>query len=262
MSSFVPQPIEDVQNRVDTRGIVIQKVGIKSLTLPIIFTDADHSQPTIATFDLSVNLAAHLKGTHMSRFVDLVHGLEGKLSVERLKKLLNTMLDKLQAQQGYIDVSFPFFRMKQAPITAVSSQLDYRVTLHGEIHRQMTALNYTFIVPVTSLCPCSKEISEYGAHNQRSYITAKVASQETLSLSHFIALIEQQGSCEIYANLKRPDEKHVTEKAYENPKFVEDIVRDLALVLQKDSRILSYVIEAENHESIHNHSAYARIVSS
>lgn len=255
-------PVEDVQNRPDTRQIPIQKVGIKSIRHPITFIDHKHSsQPTIATFDLAVNLAPHLKGTHMSRFVELIHELEGKFSIKTLHHLLESMLQRLQAEHGYIDVSFPYFLTKTAPISQVSSALDYQVTLHGEIHHHLTVVQYTVIVPVTSLCPCSKEISAYGAHNQRSYITLKVASPHELCIAELIRLIEQQGSCELYATLKRSDEKFITEKAYDNPKFVEDIVRDLAIALQKNPQIISYSIEAENFESIHNHSAYARIMS-
>jgi GTP cyclohydrolase I len=254
--------IEDVQNRLDTRQIVIQKVGIKSIKHPIYFQNVDgHKQHTIATFDLAVNLAAHLKGTHMSRFVELIHELNGQFGVVELQNLLKKMLTKMQAEQGYIDVSFPYFRTKQAPVSQVSSSLDYQVTLHGEIHHGITAIQYTVVVPVTSLCPCSKEISAYGAHNQRSHITLKVASQQPLCLDKLIGMVESQGSCELYATLKRSDEKYITEKAYENPKFVEDIVRDVALELSKDLRILSFSVEAENFESIHNHSAYAKVVS-
>jgi len=262
MSTALPASIEDVQNRIDSRQITIQKVGIKSIRHPLTFVDSNKSsQQTIATFDLAVNLAAHLKGTHMSRFVELIHELDGKFSIKTLHCLLLTMITRLQAEQGYIDISFPYFLTKKAPVSQVSSALDYHVTLHGEINHHLTVVNYTVVVPVTSLCPCSKEISEYGAHNQRSHITLKVASQHELCVAELIQLVEKQGSCELYATLKRSDEKFITEKAYENPKFVEDIVRDLAVALQKDERIVSYCIEAENFESIHNHSAYARIMS-
>ena len=262
IANSLDNPIEDVQNRLDTRHIVIQKVGIKSIKHPILFRDLQNrEQHTIATFDMSVRLDEHLKGTHMSRFIELIHEHAHTIQNDSLSLLLKKMLAKLNAQQGYIDISFPYFRSKKAPVSQTLSTLDYQVTLHGEIHDHLIATSYTVVVPVTSLCPCSKEISAYGAHNQRSHITLKVATQQSICLDALIGLVEAQGSCELYATLKRSDEKYITEKAYENPKFVEDIVRDVALEMKKDPRILSFSVEAENFESIHNHSAYARVVS-
>lgn len=262
MNKTVSLPIEDVQNRRDTRQIAIQKAGIKAVSYPITFLDSNTStQHTLATFDLAVNVLSHFKGTHMSRFVEIVHEITSPFSLITLQNMLKTMVARQNAEHGYIDVRFPYFLMKKAPISGVASVLEYNVSLHGEIHHGLSTITYTIRVPVTSLCPCSKEISEYGAHNQRTYITLQVTSQEILCLADLILLVEKQGSCELYATLKRSDEKYVTEKAYENPKFVEDIVRDLALALEKESQIVSYHIETESIESIHNHSAYAVVIS-
>lgn len=262
MNGKVSHPIVDVQNRHDTRHVAIQKAGTKGVTYPITFLDANNSrQHTLASFDLAVDVLPQFKGTHMSRFIEVVHEINEPFSVGTLQKMLKTIVARQNAEHGYIDVHFPYFLTKKAPVSGVASVLEYTVSLHGEIHPGLSTINYTVTVPVTSLCPCSKEISEYGAHNQRAYITLQVASQEILCLAELITLVEKQGSCELYSTLKRSDEKYITEKAYENPKFVEDIVRDLALVLEKETRIVSYRIEAESLESIHNHSAYAVVVS-
>ena len=195
----------------------------------------------------------------MSRFVEILNQHEREISVSSFGDMLTEMVKRLEAESGHIEMTFPYFINKQAPVSKVSSLLDYEVTLIGERHHQINTTHIKIVVPATSLCPCSKKISERGAHNQRSHITVKIQTQGFVWIEEIIELVEQEVSCELYGLLKRPDEKFVTEKAYDNPKFVEDIVRDIALRFNQDDRIVSYVVESENFESIHNHSAYALI---
>ena len=251
--------VEDVQGRADTRRIAIDRVGIRNIRHPIKLRDRSGvQQQSVASFEMYVDLPHDLKGTHMSRFVELLHGID-ELSVERFGLLLAQMTERLEAERGFITVRFPLFVTKRAPVSGVTSLMDYEVTLIGERALEHNRISLQVVVPVTSLCPCSKKISERGAHNQRSHITLTAEVREPLWIEDLIDIAEQEASCELYGILKRPDEKFVTEKAYDNPKFVEDLVRDLALRLQNDPRIEQFVVEAENFESIHNHSAYARI---
>ncbi|PHS72643.1 MAG: GTP cyclohydrolase I FolE2 [Cycloclasticus sp.] len=251
--------IEDVQNRPDSRNMPIHKVGIKDLRHPFVFTDNGHTQATVGSFNLSVNLAHDQKGTHMSRFVALLNENCQQLSIKSFTELLEKMTRLLEAKTGYIHAEFPYFINKSAPVTGVKSLLDYQVSLDGNWSKAESNINITLVVPVTSLCPCSKKIADYGAHNQRSHITVNAKINNDIFVEDIIKLVEQQASSELYSLLKRPDEKHVTEQAYDNPKFVEDVVRDIANALNEEGRILAYTLEAENFESIHNHSAYAVI---
>ncbi|MEZ5589417.1 MAG: GTP cyclohydrolase FolE2 [Gammaproteobacteria bacterium] len=252
--------IPDVQASADTRQIAINKVGIKDLRHPVkVCNQAGQLQASIAQFSMYVNLAHDVKGTHMSRFLEILNEQEPILSVDSFRTLLTRMTERLEANNGYIEVSFPFFMNKAAPITKVQSLLDYEVSFLGELQDGVATMSVQVMVPVTSLCPCSKKISRYGAHNQRSHITIKARLRETVWIEELIELAEQEASCELYGLLKRPDEKYITERAYENPKFVEDIVRDLAARLNQDDRISAYSVASENFESIHNHSAYALI---
>ncbi|HTH43993.1 MAG TPA: GTP cyclohydrolase FolE2 [Oxalicibacterium sp.] len=251
--------IPDVQSTPDTRRIAIQRVGVKGVRYPLTLRTAAGVQPSVGTWNMYVHLAEEQKGTHMSRFIALLEGLDGPLDVSAFGKLLRDMLSLLEAQAGRIEVSFPYFVNKTAPVSGVQSLLDYEVGMSGEIRNGELEITLKLMVPVTSLCPCSKQISAYGAHNQRSHITVNAVLGGELAVEELIAQIEQQASCELYGLLKRPDEKYVTERAYENPKFVEDLVRDVAGVLNRDARVLAYTLEAENFESIHNHSAYALI---
>ncbi len=255
-----PAAIADVQNSADTRRIPINKVGIKDIRHPVRVKDrSGGEQHTIAHFNMYVNLPHNFKGTHMSRFVEILNHHEREISVESFKDMLAEMTDLLEAESGHIEMSFPYFVNKAAPVSKVESLLDYNVTLIGERNSQDTFTNIKVVVPVTSLCPCSKKISEYGAHNQRSHVTISARVSGFVWIEELIDIVEQEASCELYGLLKRPDEKYVTERAYDNPKFVEDMVRDIAVRLNKDERILGYVVESENFESIHNHSAYALI---
>lgn len=252
--------IPDVQGRADTRQLAINKVGIKDIRHPIIVKDrSDGVQHTIAQFDMYVFLPHQFKGTHMSRFVQILNDHEKEITVNSFKEMLKQMVDMLEADSGNIEMRFPYFVNKKAPISGVESLLDYDVTLIGEINNGVTSTRIKILVPVTSLCPCSKSISDYGAHNQRSHVTVNAKTEGFIWIEEIIDLVEKQASCQLYGLLKRPDEKYVTEQAYDNPKFVEDMVRDIAGELNKDERIRQYVLESENFESIHNHSAYAMI---
>ena len=252
--------LHDEQSSADTRAIPINQVGIKDILHPIEFVDRSGTpQPTVARLTMTVNLPPEVKGTHMSRFVHVLQDHKKAISLESFGGLLNNMAARLDAEEGFIDMAFPFFINKAAPVSGVRSYLDYQVRLLGRINRGDTRLTATIAIPVTSLCPCSKSISDYGAHNQRSHITLTVTLAKPVWVEDLIEMAEKQASCELYGLLKRPDEKYVTERAYDNPKFVEDMVRDIAMQLNADDRIRAYKVESENFESIHNHSAYACI---
>ncbi|MCQ8896543.1 GTP cyclohydrolase FolE2 [Limnobacter humi] len=259
------QAIPDVQSSIDTRHIAIQSVGIRSVKYPVLIElQGQKPMPSVAEFEMTVFLPAEQKGTHMSRFIALLEESQGStLTVGGFRSMLKQMLTRLDAPSGRINMALPYFLSKVAPVSGVSSLMDYQLTLEGQARAAGEEAGedifLTVVVPVTSLCPCSKKISEYGAHNQRSHVTARVQLKDDLDIAMLISSIEQQASCELYGLLKRPDEKYVTERAYDNPKFVEDLVRDVAIALNKFKEIGHYTVEAENFESIHNHSAYARI---
>jgi GTP cyclohydrolase I len=252
--------IPDVQNSADTRHIAINKVGIKSIRHPIKVQDKSTGvQHTIAMFNMYVGLPHNFKGTHMSRFVEILNSHEREISVENFPIMLREMVVKLEAETGHIEMNFPYFINKTAPISGVQSLMDYDVTFIGDICGGQIVTSTKVVVPVTSLCPCSKKISEYGAHNQRSHVTVTARTNDFMWIEEIVQLVEQEASCELYGLLKRPDEKYVTERAYDNPKFVEDMVRDVAARLNAEVRVDAYIVESENFESIHNHSAYALI---
>lgn len=251
--------IADVQSSKDLRNMPINQVGIKDLRFPIRLRTASGEQATVARLTMTVRLSADQKGTHMSRFVALMETQQAAIDFDELNNLTQKMLELLDADSGKISISFPFFRQKAAPVSGIQSLMDYDVTLSGEVAGGAYRHELKVLVPVTSLCPCSKEISQYGAHNQRSHVTLTLTAREALNIEEMIDLVENQASCQLYGLLKRPDEKYVTERAYENPKFVEDMVRDIAVALRQDARIERFVVESENFESIHNHSAYAYI---
>lgn len=253
-------PIEDIQARADNRRIAIDKVGIKDILHPVRVQDKSvGEQRTVARFAMYVNLPHDFKGTHMSRFVEILNSHDREISIASFPAMLREMLDRLEAESGYIDMRFPYFIEKAAPVSGVRSLLDYQVGFIGEIDAAGCRTKVQVVVPVTSLCPCSKEISERGAHNQRSHVTVTVATEGFIWVEDLIALVETEASSPIYGLLKRPDEKYVTEYAYDHPKFVEDMVRDVAARLDAEARISAYTVESENFESIHNHSAYALI---
>jgi GTP cyclohydrolase IB len=252
--------LPDVQSTADSRNVAIEAVGVKDVRYPFTLQAGEHLVHTIGAWTMTVGLPAHVKGTHMSRFIELLERLPATLDMRSFGMFGADMLERLGSTSGSIEVRFPYFIRKAAPISRVSSLLDYDVawtlTLSSEVRPN---LRVRVVIPATSLCPCSKEISAYGAHNQRSHITIDAEVIELVQIEDIINIAERSASCEVYGLLKRADEKHVTERAYENPKFVEDLVRDIALELDGDRRIGSYVLEAENFESIHNHSAYARV---
>ncbi len=252
--------IPDIQGTPDTRRIAIDHVGIKDLRHPVTIRDrAGEALPTVAHATMTVHLPEHYKGTHMSRFVQILHEHTEPLSAATFGKMLDSMLERLEADSGRIVLKFPYFARKSAPVTGEQSLLDYEVTLCGEKRDSQRAFYIGATIPVTSLCPCSKEISDYGAHNQRAHVTVYARVDGPIWIQDIIDLVEDAASCQLYGVLKRPDEKYVTERAYDNPKFVEDMVRDVAVRLNADERIASYTVESENFESIHNHSAYALI---
>ena len=254
--------LHDVQSRADSRNLRIDAVGVKGIRYPVTIQVDARVIPTIGTFSMTVALEATDRGTHMSRFVELLETQAHALTMAGFKQMTANMLEKLQAPSGAIEMRFPYFVRKAAPVSGVESELDYEVCWRASVSDLGTRAFWMEVaVPATSLCPCSKEISEYGAHNQRSRITVGAEVMHDLPIEDLIGIAERRASCEVYGLLKRPDEKYVTERAYDNPKFVEDIVRDAALAFNGDSRIGAYVVEAENFESIHNHSAFARITS-
>jgi GTP cyclohydrolase I len=255
--------IPDVQSHSDARELAIDRVGIRSLRYPIRFADgADAAQSTVAVCNVYVALPADRKGTHMSRLVAVIDEMRDPVSLGSLPNLLETMLRRLDATSGRIEFEFPWFIRKTAPMSGVSSMMDYEVRLVADGSEDTLEITATVVVPVMSLCPSSKAISDYGAHNQRSHVTITVKPHRgaTLTLAELVTVAEEESSCELYGLLKREDEKYVTERAYDRPRFVEDLVRGVAARLVGDARLAGFRVSAENFESIHNHSAYAEIV--
>ena len=260
--------IPDTQSERDERHLAIQRVGVKNLRYPLQLRIGNAVSPTVALWSLDVALPAEQKGTHMSRFIGWLDVLDTPLDAPTLRAELTVMLDKLHATEGRIDAQFPFFLRKRAPVTGVQSLLEYQgrwlaEAVNGEGPRAEGKPSVTIwaevVVPVKSLCPCSKEISDYGAHNQRSHVTIRVELLGDIEWPELVRFAEDSASSEIWPMLKRADEKWVTERAYENPKFVEDMVRDVALRLNADARVGRYSVDVQNFESIHAHDAFARI---
>jgi len=256
--------LPDVQATADTRRLAIQKVGVKGLRYPLqLTTPAGETVSTVVSLTMTVGLPPELKGTHMSRFVELLEGRQGALTQAGLFHMLEEMLLRLEANSGRIEMAFPYFIRKKAPVSGVESLLDYDVALIiDKPEGEYASLTLRVVAAVTSLCPCSKKISDYGAHNQRSHITLEARLNSPMSIEELVRIAEEEASCEVFGLLKRPDEKWVTERAYDNPKFVEDLVRDIALRLMNEPRIAEWKVASENFESIHNHSAYAELYGS
>ena len=253
--------LPDVQSTADLRCLAIQKVGVKGLRYPLqLETAAGDTLNTVATLTMTVGLSPDVKGTHMSRFVELIEAPREALTQAGLFELLESMLLRLDARSGSIELAFPYFIRKAAPVSGVESLLDYDAVLRIERREgEASALTLRVTAPVTSLCPCSKKISDYGAHNQRSHLTLEATLRDAMAIEDLVRIAEEEASCEVFGLLKRPDEKWVTERAYDNPKFVEDLVRDIALRLMNEPRIAAWKVASENFESIHNHSAYAEL---
>lgn len=257
------QPLTDTQNETDDRNLPIDRVGVKNLRFPIQVRQKNGDvQATIATVSLAVDLPQHYKGTHMSRFVEVLHAHGQCLDLENIEAIPQKLLNRLDATRAHAIFQFAFFQKKKAPISGGESLLDYEVRFEVESTNQgQMDFIHTVMVPVATLCPCSKAISDRGAHNQRGLVTFSVRTNHLLWIEDLIAIVESSASCELYSLLKRPDEKYVTEKAYDNPVFVEDLVRNVASRCESNPQISWYRIEAENFESIHNHNAYAVIES-
>ena len=251
----------DIQNQPDYRKIPINKVGIKGLKYPIKVLDKTTGlQSTVAQISMYVDLPHHCKGTHMSRFVEILHLFRAKVSLESLTNILEDMKKILGAKSSHIEITFPYFIEKKSPLTNSKGLMDYTCSIIGSSNgKKETDIILEVAVPITSVCPCSKEISEYGAHNQRGEVLVSTRFDKFIWIEEIVNLVEATASCDIFSVLKRQDEKFVTEKAYENPKFVEDIARDVAKELMADKNITWFSVSAENFESIHNHSAYAYI---
>ncbi len=255
------QPMPDVQALRDTRRVAIDRVGVKEVVYPIrLATREGGEQRSVATINMYVALPQEQKGTHMSRFLEVLNEHAGEpFRPEDIPGLTRAIRDRLKAEQAHFEAKFVYFIEKHAPVTGAPGLMNYEVSFECTANSHDDFM-MTVAAPATSLCPCSKEISQYGAHNQRCRIEAKVRPEGVLWIEDLVELLERAASHPVYAVLKRPDEKYVTEKAYENPKFVEDIVRDLAIALEDESRVSWFSISSENYESIHSHNAYAEIV--
>jgi len=250
----------DIQSQKDSRNIDIKKVGVKNIKYPVIVLDrAKGTQLVNATINMYVNLPHHFKGTHMSRFVEALNEFKGQINIKTFRTILEKMRQKLHAHSAHMEIEFAYFLEKTAPVSKAKSLMEYRCIFAGESNAETSDFLVGVIVPVTTVCPCSREISQYGAYNQRSVVTTKVRFKKFFWIEDLIRIVEDSASGEVYSLLKRVDEKYVTEKAFENPKFVEDVVRSVAVKLNKDDNFTWYCIEAENFESIHNHSAYALV---
>lgn len=250
----------DIQNQRDTRNIDIQKVGVKGIKYPIVVLDRDNgTQHVNGTFNIYVNLPHHFKGTHMSRFVEILNEFRGQINIKTFHKILQKIKSKLHAESAHMEIEFSYFIEKTAPVSGAKSLMEYTCSFSGQLNGNNTDFLVGVVVPVTTVCPCSKEISRIGAHNQRSMVTVKVRFRKFFWIEDLIRLVEDSSSGEVYSLLKRVDEKFVTEKAHENPMFVEDVVRNVAQQLNRDDNFSWYSVEAENYESIHNHSAYAYV---
>jgi GTP cyclohydrolase I len=266
-ASFLkPSAMPDVQSTRDERALPIEQVGIRGVRHPLTIRTKAGSFPSVGNFEMDVALPAHIKGTHMSRFMAILQKQEEAIDSTSVVLMVREMLPLLDAAEGRVQFTYTHFVKKAAPVSGVESLMDYEVTWMAKGKQNATGsidveLQLSAVVPVMSLCPCSKEISDFGAHNQRSHVTMTVMldSKTKMTVEDLVTAAESEASSELWGLLKRPDEKWVTEHSYSNPKFVEDLVRDVAGQLKADARILSFVVEAENFESIHNHSAFARI---
>ena len=252
--------LHDKQSERDDRELRIDKVGVRGLRFPIQIRDKAHTlQNTIATIGMFVDLPKEFKGTHMSRFLEVLNAHGSVVHVENIEEILQAMQKKLHAATSHLEMEFPFFLEKKAPVSGMTSLMDYTARFDASACGREVDFVLTVKAKVTTLCPCSKAISSYGAHNQRGEVTVQIRSTKAMWIEDLIAIVESSASAELYALLKRQDEKFVTERAYENPVFVEDLVRNVALKLNAHPDVTWYKVEAENHESIHNHNAYACI---
>jgi len=251
----------DIQSQADYRNINIDKVGVKDIRYPVTVMNKNNGvQHTVASINMYVNVPHDFKGTHMSRFIEILNQFHGRLDIREFSSVLEALQEHLQAESAHMEISFPYFIRKLSPITESAGLMEYRCRISGSLDRKN---GYDLVVevnvPITTVCPCSKEISDHGAHNQRGMVRIAVRFKRFIWIEDLIELVEKAASCDVYSVLKRPDEKYVTEYAYENPKFVEDVVRDIAFGLKHDPNVRWFLVDVENFESIHNHSAYAFI---
>jgi GTP cyclohydrolase I len=259
--------LPDIQKIADTRGIAIDQVGISDLKYPIQVLDRNGKPfSVVAEISMSVHLPHHFKGTHMSRFLEVLTSHEGEITLRTLPAILRDLKAKLDAESAYIDVKFPYFIEKEAPVSKAKGKVGFECTFLGSSNGVKDDFALRVKVPVTTLCPCSKEISDRGAHNQRGYVTLEVKTRELspgkwdiVWIEELVEIAEKAASAPVYSVLKRTDERHVTMQAYDNPAFVEDVVRNCSVILNKDVRIKAYKIGVVNQESIHEHNAFAEI---
>jgi GTP cyclohydrolase I len=252
--------MEDIQNHKDDRNIDIDQVGVKGIRYPITVLDKDRGkQQTVAKINMYVNLPRYYKGTHMSRFVEILNEHSARISLQNFSEILEEVKKRLNAESAHMEITFPYFIKKMAPVTGSEGLMEYKCSFSGSLNNRGTDLVTSIQVPISTLCPCSKEISDMGAHNQRGEVRLQVRFKKFVWIEDLIQLVENTASSDVYSVLKREDEKYVTEHAYDNPKFVEDIVRDIAVKLTDDPNITWFAVETENFESIHNHNAYAYI---
>ncbi|HSR11981.1 MAG TPA: GTP cyclohydrolase FolE2 [Thermodesulfobacteriota bacterium] len=253
----------DIQNQRDDRRVEINKVGVKNIQYPIMVLDKRNKvQHTVGKVNMYVNLPHHFKGTHMSRFIEILNEYRGTINIKAISKILDAMKKKLSAESAYLEVEFPYFIEKRAPVSRAKGLMEYTCRLLASLDSGRHSLVVGITVPVTTLCPCSKEIAEKGAHNQRSLVTVNVKFRKFFWIEDLIRIVENSASSAVYSLIKRSDEKFLTERAYDNPMFVEDIVRCIALKLGSHPNITWFSVESENLESIHNHNAYARVEKS
>lgn len=251
--------MEDIQNHADDRNIDIDQVGVKGIRYPITVLDKNMGkQQTVAKINMYVNLPRYYKGTHMSRFVEILNEHSRRISLQNFSEILGEMKRRLDAESAHMEITFPYFIKKMAPVSGAEGLMEYKCTYKGSLNKGSDLIT-TIHIPITTLCPCSKEISDFGAHNQRGEVKLQVRFKKFIWIEDLIRLVEESASSDVYSVLKREDEKYVTERAYERPMFVEDIVRDIAQKLNDDPNITWFAVESENFESIHNHNAYAYI---
>jgi len=250
--------LRDIQSEPDTRNLPINKAGVKDIRYPVVVLDrAQGSQHTVAKVNMYVNLPHHFRGTHMSRFIEILNRYQAGISTLKIREILDEMKSQLDAETSHFEIEFPYFIVKEAPVSREKAKMEYTCGIVANSDDDFYTL--TVKVPVLSLCPCSKEISRYGGHNQRSIMSVTIKARERVWIEDIVALAEESASSDIYSILKREDEKYITEKSYENPLFVEDMVRNAAERIMKIPGVLWFSVESENMESIHNHSAYAQI---
>lgn len=252
--------MKDIQSEKDNRNLQIDQVGVKDIRYPVIVMDKKGGeQHTVAKVNMYVELPHNFRGTHMSRFVEILNAHRKGISTSGISAILENMKESLDAERAFFEIQFPYFITKSAPVSGQKSKMEYICKIFGDSSKEYYCFEVN--VPVLSLCPCSKEISEYGAHNQRSNLKIKIKTRHIFWIEDVVDIAERSASSEIYSLLKREDEKYITEKSYNNPMFVEDMVRAAAEILNQDENIIGYEVQSENMESIHNHSAYARISS-